>query len=136
MDFVSIRHVILISKLKLLKKISKNFSSEIKSYKLFLGDQIYCPLCLRLESENPLACWDCGFENRQVVNVCLCECCMLSGRFICDKMIVRQGECYRLWCVVACDIETSTMLRPWTALGRSNTGDKPTNSFVPLCTVL
>jgi hypothetical protein len=36
-----------------------------------------------------------------------CECCMLSGRGLCDELITRPEESYRLWCVVACDVETS-----------------------------
>ena len=34
-----------------------------------------------------------------------CECCMLSGRGLCDELITRPEETYRLWCVVACDLE-------------------------------
>jgi hypothetical protein len=43
-------------------------------------------------------------------------CCVLSGRGLCDELITRPGESYRLWCVV-CDLATSLMGRP--ALGRS-----------------
>jgi len=31
----------------------------------------------------------------------------LSGRGLCDELITRPEESYRLWCVVVCDIETS-----------------------------
>ena len=41
-----------------------------------------------------------------------CECCMLSGRGLCDELITRPEESYRLWCVVVCDLETSRMRRP------------------------
>jgi hypothetical protein len=34
-----------------------------------------------------------------------CECFVLSGRGLCDKMITRPEESYRLWCVVVCDLE-------------------------------
>jgi len=34
-----------------------------------------------------------------------CECCVLSGRRLCDKLITRPEESYWLWCVV-CDLET------------------------------
>ena len=47
---------------------------------------------------------------------------MLSGRGLCDELITRPEESYRLWCVVVCDLETSRMRRPWPALGRSATG--------------
>ena len=34
-----------------------------------------------------------------------CECCVSSGRGLCDKLITRPEESYRLWCVVVCDLE-------------------------------
>ena len=36
-----------------------------------------------------------------------CECCVLSGRGLCDGLITRPEKSYRLWCVVVCDQETS-----------------------------
>jgi hypothetical protein len=33
-----------------------------------------------------------------------CECCVLSGRGLCDELIARPDESYRLWRVV-CDLE-------------------------------
>ena len=42
-----------------------------------------------------------------------CECCVLSGRGLCDEVITRPEESYRLWCVVACDLETSRMGAPY-----------------------
>ena len=54
--------------------------------------------------------------------VLCCECCVLSGRALCDALITRPEEFYRLWCVVVCDIETSKLSSPWLALGRSATG--------------
>jgi len=50
-----------------------------------------------------------------------CECRVLSGRGLCDELITRPEESYRLCCVVVCDLETSRMRRPWPALGRSAT---------------
>ena len=35
-----------------------------------------------------------------------CECCVLSDRGLCDRLIIRTEESHRLWCVV-CDLETS-----------------------------
>ena len=56
------------------------------------------------------------------MSVC-CECCVLSGRGLCDELITRPEESYRLWCVVVCDIETSRMRRPWwSSLDYSATG--------------
>ena len=34
-----------------------------------------------------------------------CECCVLSGRGLCDELITRPEESYRLWCVIVCDLE-------------------------------
>jgi len=42
-----------------------------------------------------------------------CECCVLSGRGLCDGLITHPEEFYRLWWVVECDLETSRMRRPW-----------------------
>ena len=39
------------------------------------------------------------------MSVC-CDCCVLSGRGLCEGLITRPEESYRLWCVV-CDIETT-----------------------------
>jgi hypothetical protein len=50
-----------------------------------------------------------------------CECCVLSGRGLCDELITCPEESYRLWCVIVCDLEISRMGRPWPALGRSAT---------------
>jgi hypothetical protein len=41
------------------------------------------------------------------------KCCVLSGRGLCDELITRPEESYRLWCVVVVDLETSRMRRPW-----------------------
>jgi len=34
-----------------------------------------------------------------------CVCCVLSGRGLCDELITRPEESYRLWYVVVCDLE-------------------------------
>jgi hypothetical protein len=52
------------------------------------------------------------------MSVC-CECCVLSGRGSCDGPIPRPEESYRLWCAIVCDLSTSSMRRPWPALGCS-----------------
>ena len=62
------------------------------------------------------------------MSVC-CEWCVLSGRGLCDELITRQEESYRLWCVVVCDLETSRMRRPWPALGRSATKKKEVHNL-------
>ena len=38
------------------------------------------------------------------MSVC-CECCVLSGRGLCDGLITRPEESYRLWCVAVCELE-------------------------------
>ena len=38
---------------------------------------------------------------------------MLSGRGLCDELITRPEESYRLCCVVVCDLETSRMGAPY-----------------------
>jgi hypothetical protein len=38
---------------------------------------------------------------------------VLSGRGLCDELITRPEESYRLWCVVVCDLETSSMGAPY-----------------------
>jgi hypothetical protein len=80
--------------------------------------------------------WPCGLRRTSAVArllrswvriqpgawmlVC-CECCLLSGRRLCDELITRPEESYRLWWVVVCDLETTRMRRSWPALGRSAT---------------
>jgi len=49
---------------------------------------------------------------------------VLSGRGLCDELITRPEESYRLWRVIVCDLETSKMKGPWPSLGRSATGEK------------
>jgi hypothetical protein len=41
-----------------------------------------------------------------------CECCVLSGS-LCDELITRPEESYRLCCVVVCDLETSRIGAPY-----------------------
>ena len=42
-----------------------------------------------------------------------CKCRVLSGRGLCDELITRPEESYRLCCVVVCDLETSRMGAPY-----------------------
>jgi hypothetical protein len=56
---------------------------------------------------------------------------VFSGRGLCDGLITRPEESYRLWSVSECDREASTMRRPWPTGGllchgmKSNTLYKP-----------
>ena len=72
---------------------------------------------LRLWVQIPQGAW---------MSVC-CECCVMSGRGLCDELITRPEESYRLWCVVVCDLETSWMRRPWPTGGLSC--QKQTNKY-------
>jgi hypothetical protein len=47
-----------------------------------------------------------------------CDCCVLSGRGLCDGLINLPEESYRLWRAVVCDQETSKTrrLKPVTGL--------------------
>ena len=49
------------------------------------------------------------------------ECCVLSSRGLCVKLITRSDKSYRIWGVVVCDPRTS---RPRPTFGRSATEKK------------
>ena len=56
----------------------------------------------------PLACCDRVFESHPGLGCfCVVKCCVLSGRGLCDGLITRSEESYRLRRVVVCDHETS-----------------------------
>ena len=42
-----------------------------------------------------------------------CECRVLSGRGLCDELLTRPEQSYRLCCVVVCDLETSRIGAPY-----------------------
>ena len=46
-----------------------------------------------------------------------CECCVLSGRGLCDELITRPEESYRPWCVVVCDLENLKNEEAMTGVG-------------------
>ena len=60
-----------------------------------------------IAGSNPAGAWISVF----------CECCVLSGRGLCDVPIPRPKESYRLWCVTVCNVGISRTRRPWHALG-------------------
>jgi len=39
-----------------------------------------------------------------------CACCVFSDRVLCDELITRPEESYRLWCVVVCDQEKQNLV--------------------------
>ena len=53
-----------------------------------------------------------GLRVRIMLYGCLFEYCVLPGRDLCVGLITRAEESYRLWCVVVCDREASTLRRP------------------------
>ena len=59
-----------------------------------------------------------------------CECCVLSGTGLCDGLIIRPEESYRLCCVVVCDLETSWMRRPWPTGGLSHSKQSIIRSLI------
>jgi len=50
-----------------------------------------------------------GSNPTQGMDVCVVSvvCCVLSGRGLCDGLIIRSEESYQLWRIVVCDQETS-----------------------------
>jgi hypothetical protein len=67
---------------------------------------------------------------RAWMSVC-CECCVLSGGGLCDELITRPEEPYRLCCVVVCDLETSWKKRPWST-GSCCAINKQTHTLVAM----
>jgi hypothetical protein len=82
--------------------------------------------------------WPCGLRRKssaaRLLRSCVrippgawmfvcCECCVLSGRGLCDGLITRPEESYRPWYVVVCDQETSKTrrLKPATGLWKIQT---------------
>ena len=46
-----------------------------------------------------------------------CECYVLLGRGVCDELITRPEDSYRLWCVVGCDLENLVNVEALAHLG-------------------
>ena len=56
---------------------------------------------------------------------------MLSGTGLCDELIARPEESYRLRCVVVCDLETSRIGAPYIYIyDISNLRVKHMNNFI------
>jgi hypothetical protein len=45
------------------------------------------------------------------MSVC-CECCVLSGRGLCDGLVPRPEESYWVWCVWSVIVKRRKMTRP------------------------
>jgi hypothetical protein len=76
--------------------------------------------------------WPCGLRRRYTAARLLrlwfripmgawmffcCKCCVFSGRGLCDELISYPEESNWLWCVFACDLETSWMRSRWSIEG-------------------
>jgi hypothetical protein len=53
-----------------------------------------------------------------------CECCVLSGRILCDELITRPEESYRLWCIVVCDLDNLKNEEAMTRVGSQRNSKK------------
>ena len=89
--------------------------------------QISMPPVGWISADADLSRWDlsrwaaCGRSPAEIVGsnptggawiFACCECRVLSGRGLCDELITRPEESYRLWCIV-CDLETSRIGAPY-----------------------
>jgi len=79
-------------------RVSKNPTSQAASGLRPQADRL-----LRSWFRTPPGAW---------ISVC-CEYRVLSGRGLCDELVTRPEESYRLRCVVVCDLETSRMDAPY-----------------------
>jgi hypothetical protein len=78
----------------LTKQIQEVYISFSRSQWLrCLGHRSSAACLLRLWVRIPLGSW---------MSVC-CECCVLSGRGLCDRLITHPEESYRLWRIIMCD---------------------------------
>jgi len=84
-------------------------------------------VCLPIPVAERFKAWVCGRLIPDIVGsnaaggMYVCLLWVLSGRGLCDELITRPEESYRLWFVVVCDLEASRIRRPWPVLGRSAT---------------
>ena len=61
-----------------------------------------------------------------------CECCVLSGRGLCDELITRPEESYRLWCIAVCHLENLRNEEAMTRVGSQRQSKKKKPSLVKL----
>jgi len=64
------------------------------------------------------------------------KCCVLSGRGLCDGLIIRPEESYRLWCVVVCDLENLKNEEAMTRVGSQRHSKKKVPYLVLNVTLL
>jgi len=77
-------------------------------------NSFYCQLLKWLAVASGRAVEGVGLRSQIVgsnptggMHVSLCECCVLLSRGLCDELITRLDESYRVECLVVCDLETS-----------------------------
>ena len=109
-SFVNIGHADIIRSI-----VSSNCYYFIKLLLLLCRSQWPRGLRRRSTAARPLRLW-VRIPPAARIYVC-CECCVLSGRGLCNGLITRIEESYRLWHVVVCDQETSRMKRLKSATG-------------------
>ena len=113
-------HTVTISFYTLLYSFAEPTEEYISAFNQLGRSQWPCGLRRRSAAARVLRSW-VRIPPEAWMSVC-CECYVSSGRGLCDEMITRPEESYRLWYVFVCDHETSLMRRPWPALARSATG--------------
>ena len=96
--------------------IERNLSAQIKcSWAEFIGCRSQWPRGLRRGSAAaPLLGLRIRIPPGTWMSVSY-ECCVLRCRGICDVLITRLEEPYRVWCV--CNCEASVMRRSWPTWG-------------------
>jgi hypothetical protein len=72
-------------------------------YNIYCRSQWPCGLRYRSAAARLLRSW-LRIPPGAWMFVC-CECCVVSGRRLCDELITHPEESYRLWCIVVCDLE-------------------------------
>jgi hypothetical protein len=94
--FIYITYVILQPNPRVLFYILTYYNGRSLQWPRGLRSRSAVARLLRLWVRIPLRAWMSG----------CCERCVLSGRGLCDELITRPEESYRLWCVDECDLET------------------------------
>ena len=72
-------------------------------YILLVGSLTPVPVAERSKAARLLKSW-IRIPPGAWMFVC-CKCCVLSGKGLCDDLITRPEESYRMWCVVVCNLE-------------------------------
>jgi len=60
---------------------------------------------------------------------------VLSGKGLCDELITRPEESYRMWCVVVCDLENLKNDEAMTRIGSQRHSKKKKPLLVNNCSI-